>query len=198
MWICWAQLLPERNPAWFFLRMGSTSFLILFKSILLYTLAAIDNREIHLQMVIRLRSPFLSRGTMTPVIHWPGGDRFEYTSAQKQWIASAFASLPSCRASAVIAQSSRAALLVFIWRMASNVSSSVGGGLWIGKSWADGCGRSDGIWPLSSLRRELKYSCHSTRRSLSLLRGVPSLILTLILEFRSFPDRSWIILQVVV
>ena len=36
MWICWAQLLPGRNPAWFFLRMKSTSSLILFKSILLY------------------------------------------------------------------------------------------------------------------------------------------------------------------
>ena len=36
MWICWAQLLPGRNPAWFFLGMGSTSSLILFKSILLY------------------------------------------------------------------------------------------------------------------------------------------------------------------
>ena len=36
MWICWAQLLPGRNPAWIFLRMGFTSSLILFMSILLY------------------------------------------------------------------------------------------------------------------------------------------------------------------
>ena len=29
---------------------------------------------------------------MTLVIHWSGGVRFEYTSAQKQWITSAIAS----------------------------------------------------------------------------------------------------------
>ena len=41
--------------------------------------------------------------------------------------------------------------------MVSNVSSSVGGWSGIGKSWAAGCGRSDGVWPLPLLRRELKY-----------------------------------------
>ena len=64
--------------------------------------------------------------------------------------------------------------------MASSVSSIVGG-WWIGRSWAAGYGRSDRVWTLSLLRRELKYSCHSTRRSLSLLGGMPSLILTLTL-----------------
>ena len=51
---------------------------------LLHTLAAIDNREISLQMVIWLRSLFLGRGTMMLVIHWAGGVRFKFTSAQKQ------------------------------------------------------------------------------------------------------------------
>ena len=86
---------------------------------------------------------------------------------------------------------SPAALWCSFGEWPSNVSSSVGGWSWIGKSWAAGCGRSDGVWPLSLLRRELKYSCHSTRRSLSLL-GAPSLILTLTLGFRSFPERPWI------
>ena len=146
----------------------------------------------------RLMSPFLGRGTMTLVIHWSGGVRFEYTSAQKQWITSAIASPPPWRASAVIAQSIPATLLVFIWRMASNVSSGVGGCIWIGKSWAAGCGRLGGVWPLSLLRRKLKYIYHSTRKSLSLLGGAPSLILALTLGFWSFPERSWIIFQVVV
>ena len=58
---------------------------------------------------------------MTLVIHWSGGVRFEYTSAQKQWITSAIASPPPWRASAVIAQSSPTALFVFICKVYNKI-----------------------------------------------------------------------------
>ena len=45
-WICWVQLQPGREPAWFRRRIGSNRGLILFSRILLYTLAAIDIKVI--------------------------------------------------------------------------------------------------------------------------------------------------------
>ena len=82
---------------------------------------------------------------MTLVIHWLGGMRLVYTSAQKPWtMSTTIVSPPFWRAAAVITLSSPAALLVFIWCMAKNVSSRVGGLVRIGRSWAAGGDRGNG------------------------------------------------------
>ena len=138
--------------------------------------------------VIWLSSLFLGRGTMTLVVHWLGGVRLLYTVALDY---ATIASPPFWSATAVIALSSPAALLDFIWRIAIRVSSRFGGLIWIGKSWAAGGGSSDGVWPLLSLSKELKYSFQSASRSLSLVGGVSSLLLTLTLVFLSLPESLW-------
>ena len=71
-----------------------------------------------------------------------------YTSEQKAWMVSIIWSPPPWRASAVIAQSRPAALLVFIAAIASAVSSRVGGSVQMGRSLLAGRGSSDGVKPL--------------------------------------------------
>ena len=79
-----------------------------------------------------------------------------YTSEQKAWMVSIIWSPPPWRASAVIAQSRPAALLVFIAAIASAVSSRVGGSVQMGRSLLARGGSSDGVKPLSLFKSELK------------------------------------------
>ena len=79
-----------------------------------------------------------------------------YTFEQKAWMVSIIWSPPPWRASAVIAQSRPAALLVFIAAIASAVSSRVGGSVQMGRSLLAGRGSPDGVKPLSLFKSELK------------------------------------------
>ena len=119
------------------------------------------------------------------VAHWLGDMKLVYTSAQnpKPWTVSTIASPPFWRATAVIARSSSAALLLFIWHMAESVSSRVGGLDRIVRSWAAGKGTANGDWLLLLLSSERKYSLHSASRAVSLVGGVPFLLLTSTLVF---------------
>ena len=103
-----------------------------------------------------------------------------------------------CSASAAMAASSPAALFtgIFIRRIANAFSTHVGGPVWMWRSWAAGRGSSNGDEPLLLLSRELKRSFHSASYSTSLVGRVPSLFLTLTLDFLPLPERLWMIFHV--
>ena len=132
------------------------------------------------------------------VVHWLSGVRLVYTSAKKPWTVSTIASPPFWRVSAVIALSSPGAFLVFVCLMIENVSSRVGGLVMISCSWSAGGGSADGDWLLQLLSREPKYSLPSANRSVSLVGGVPFVLLSSTLVFLPLPGSSWMIFHVVV
>ena len=138
---------------------------------------------------MRLRSPIVGSEKMMLVVHWMGGIRVLNNSVQKPWTMSAITSPLFLIASAVIALSSPAALLFFIWWISKRVSGRVGGLVSVGRSWAERRRSSDGCSPLLLLSKEKKYFLHSASRSVSLVSGVPSLLLTLTLDFSIFPGQ---------